>query len=103
MRVEDIKDVVLSAAPEAQHYMVAKKGESFTVWQEYRQLDFSADDEHAEAWAFQVDHYTKLEFDPIAKAIRQALEEYPGTTYRYEVVVENDTGYIRHMFDCEGH
>lgn len=102
MTVEAIRDLILEAAPEAKHYRSAVQGDSFTVWQEYRQLDFSADDEHTEAWAFQVDHYTKLEFDPIASAIRMVLEKHPGTTYRYEVVVEKDTGYIRHMFDCEG-
>jgi len=102
MTVRDIKALVLSAAPEANHYKSARKDDSFTIWQEYRQLDFSADDKHAEAWAFEVDHYTKAEFDPIAEAIRMALELHPGVTYSYRVVVENDTGYIRHLFDCEG-
>lgn len=103
MTVEEIKDLIVEAAPEAKHYKSDKKGNAFTVWAEYRQLDFSADDEHAEAWAFQVDHYTTQEFDPIAKAIRMALEKHPGTTYRYEVMVDPEDVYIRHMFDCEGH
>lgn len=103
MTVEAIKELIVGAAPEAKHYVAAAQGEAFTVWQEYRQLDFSADDKHAEAWAFQIDHYTKTEFDPIAKAIRMALEEHPGTTYRYEVQYEKESGYIRHLFDCEGY
>lgn len=102
MTVEEIKELILSAAPDAKHYKSAEQGNAYTVWAEYRQLDFSADDEHTEAWAFQVDHYTKVEFDPIAKAIRMALEEHPGTSYRYEVLYESETEYIRHMFDCEG-
>lgn len=102
MTVKDIKSLIVSAAPEAGHYFAAKQGNAFTVWQEYRQLDFSADDRHVEAWAFQIDHYTREEFDPIAEAIRMALEEHPGVTYRYEVQYEKDDGYIRHLFDCEG-
>ena len=103
MTVRDIKALVLSAAPEANHYESARKDDSYTVWQEYRQLDFSADDEHAEAWAFEVDHFTKVEFDPIPDAIRMALAKHPGVTFKYDVIVENETGYVRHLFDCEGY
>lgn len=103
MTVEEIKELILSASPEAQHYASTQKDESFTVWAEYKQLDFSADDEHVEAWAFQVDHYTKKEFDPIAKAIRMALETDERVAYHYEVDYEATKGYIRHLFDCEGH
>lgn len=103
MTVEEIRDLVAAIDPEARHYVSNKEGDAFTVWQEYRQLDFSADDTYQEGWAFEIDYYTKKEFDPVAKALALALEAHPGVSYTHQVVYETDTGYIRHIFDCEGY
>lgn len=103
MTVAEIHELVAAVDPMARHYFTNKAGDSFTVWQEYRLLEFSADDEHLEGWAFEIDYYTKQEFDPTAQALRDALERHPGVSYTYQVVYEPDTGYIRHIFDCEGY
>lgn len=101
MTVQQIRDVVLKADPNAKHYYYAKDGGSFTVWAEYRRLPFAADDLANKGWAFQVDRYTKVEYDPVAEAIERALDE-AEIAYSYQVEYDQETGYIRHLFDCEG-
>lgn len=103
MTVEEIRDLVVAVDPGARHYVSNREGDAFTVWQEYRLLDFAADDEHQEGWAFEIDYYTKQDMDPRARALMEALEAHPGVSYTYQVVYEADTGYIRHIFDCEGY
>lgn len=102
MTVNNIKTLVLSAAPEAKHYVADKKGESFTIWAETRRLPGTADDRHDMGWAFQIVHYTKGEDDATPEAIEQALIDHPGVAYDYAVSYERSSGYIRHIFDCEG-
>lgn len=103
MTVEEIRDLVVAVDPGARHYVSNWEGESFTVWQETRLMDLHADDEQLEGWMFEIDCFTKTEFDPVAAAMREALEKHPGVSYRYQVIYDPDTGYIRHIFDCEGY
>lgn len=104
MTLDAIKALVVSADPDARHYDSAhRKGEAYTTWREVRLLPWTTDDGHEEAWAFQVDRFTKAEADAIAAAIRAALEAEPAVAYIYEVDYEPDTGYIHHIFDCEGY
>lgn len=102
MTVEDIKNLVVSAAPEAKHYHSPKEGESFTVWGEYERTGQSADDRHDFGWRFEIDHYTKDENDQIPAMIEQALIDHPGVAYTYRVGYDHRYDYIRHVFDCEG-
>lgn len=103
MTLSEIQALVVSVDPTAGHYDSAHKGRAFTRWMEYRQLDRTADDAHAEAWAFQIDRFAKSEGDAVAEAFRAALDADPRVSYRYEVSYEDDTGYIHHIFDCEGY
>lgn len=104
MTVEEIKAIVVAVDAEAGHYESAYQGtEAYTVWQEINPLPIMGDNRHAtEAWAFQVDRFTKAEGDAIAAALRAALEANPRVAYGYDVDYEPDTGYIHHIFDCEG-
>lgn len=104
MTVEEIKAIVVAVDANAGHYESAYQGaEAYTVWQELRPLPIEGDDGHkVEAWAFQVDRFTKDEADAIAPAMRAALEAEPRVAFAYEVDYERDTGYIHHIFDCEG-
>lgn len=103
MTLEYIKDMVAEVDPEARRYYSPFEGDAFTVWAEYRELGLMADDVPGEGWAFEIDRYTKEADDPVAAAIRERLRSEPGITYTYQVVYEADTGYIRHIFDCEGY
>lgn len=101
MNVVQIKNVVLEADPDAKHYVQMTDGSNFTVWQEYRALAFAGDDTADYGWQFQIDRYTKIEFDPIAEAIVQALRRN-AIAFSYMVEYDQSTRYIRHIFDCEG-
>lgn len=101
MTREEIAALVLTADPNAQRYASTRRG-NYTKWAEYRRLEYMADDEHIEGWAFQVDRFTKDEDDPIADAIFEALDKDERVSVQHLVDYEQETGYIHHIFDCEG-
>ena len=75
MTLDEIREAVIAAAPYASHYYSVKKGESYTTWHEYQRIPLKGDGKTAEdAWAFQVDHFTKREDDPAPEAIFAALD-----------------------------
>lgn len=103
MTVQEIAGIIVQADPDAQHYKAEMDTEAFTVWMEYERIGLMADDEYAEpGWKFEIDRYTKTEFDPIVEKLEQVLTEAPGVTWTHRVMYDIDTGYIRHVFDCEG-
>lgn len=110
MTLEEIGNIVASADPAARHYYSTSTDGPYTVWQEYNQISAPGDDgrtitdENPEelGWAFQVERYTSVEFDPIAQRIRNALLEAEGVAFRYMVDFDPQTKVIRHLFDCEG-
>lgn len=102
MTREDIKKLVLSADPDAQRFFSDKKGKSFTVYGEYRRTSQSAEDRHDYGWRFEIDRFTTDPDDPVADRIEEALINHPGVTYTYEIGFDHASGYIRHIFDCEG-
>ena len=104
MTVNDIKALVAGVDPQAGHYFSAYAGsEAYTVWNELQLLPFLADDGHEEGWHFQIDRFTKSEEDAIVPALDAALRAHPGIAYAHLVDPEPDTGYIHHIFDCEGY
>ena len=105
MTVRDIRNVIIKADPDAQHYWSSMKSNRYTVWREYDMLPLLADDVHHEAWKFQIDRYTDIEFDPVAEAIKAMLDSLPDVSYHYQVDFEgtpNEAGVIHHIFECEG-
>ena len=103
MTLADIQALVVSVDPAAGHYESASQDKTgYTVWYEYRRLDLTRDDEHSEAWAFQIDRFTKIENDPIAAALFEALEADDRVAVEHLVDYEKDTRWIHHIFDCEG-
>ena len=102
MEVRDIKELVATVDPEARHYTNTKDGTDYTVWMEYERTGLMADDARGTGWKFEIDRFTKTEYDPIAEALEKLLTETEGITFTYMVEYEQDTKYIRHLFDCEG-
>lgn len=103
MTVQEIAYVILQADKDAKHYKHSMDGSNFTVWMEYERIGLMADDEYAEpGWKFEIDRYTVDEFDPIVNELERVLTEAPGVTWTHRVMYDIDTGYIRHVFDCEG-
>lgn len=103
MTVREVQALVARADPEARHYTSTKDGNDFTVWREYQRIGISKDDVSGGGWKFQIDRYTKEEFDATADTIEKVLTNEPGVAFGYLVDYEEDTGYIHHIFDCEGY
>lgn len=103
MTLSEIKALILSADATAEHYESSRTGsDSYTVWREVRRLAATADDRHIEGWAFQVDRFTRDEFDATAEALFEALDGSDRVAVYHAVDFERDSGYIHHIYDCEG-
>lgn len=104
MTLSEIQALVVSCDREAAHYDSASPRKSgYTVWREVRGLGMMRDGGHAEGWAFQIDRFAKKENDEVAAAIYAALEEDDRVAFEYLVDYERDTGWVHHIFDCEGY
>ena len=103
MTLAEIKALVIACDPNAGHYESAYAGsDAYTVWRELHRLDLMADDLHQSGWAFQIDRFTRSEDDAIAQAFVAALDAEPAVAYSHLTDYERDSGYIHHIFDCEG-
>lgn len=103
MTLTDIRDLLVQIDPDIRHYFSTETTRDYTYWEETRQLPLTADDRHDEAWRFYVHRFTRDEFDPVAQRIMQALDADPRTTVSHTVTYERDSGYIHHIFECEGY
>lgn len=103
MELTDIRALVLSADPQAKRYESSTDGGPYTTWRELRRLAQTSDDEHAQGWAFAVDRFAREQDDPVRAAIEEALDGAEGVAYRYDIDYEPDTGYIHHIYTCEGY
>lgn len=103
MTLEDIRELVAAIDPLASRYESANNTrESYTVWNETRMLGLMREDRHEPAWAFQIHYFTKRENDTMANAIFAALEADYRVAFEYLQEYEQDTGYIHHIYSCEG-
>lgn len=102
MTLSDIQALVASVDPEARHYFSTGKGQPYTYWEETSRLPLMSDDVHQEAWRFTVHRFTKAEDDAVAAALFAALDADPGVAVAHNVDYEPDSGYIHHIFSCEG-
>jgi len=103
MTIAEIRALLVSVDPhigmyESEH----REGEAYTKWRPLRQLETVSDDTHEEAWAFQVDRFTKDDEDAIADALFAALDHDDRIIVEYLIDYEPDTGYIHHIYDCKG-
>ena len=103
MTLTDIRDLLVQVDPDIRHYFSTETSRDYTYWEETRQLPITADDRHDEAWRFCVHRFTRDERDPVAVAIMQALDHDPRTTVSHLTTHEADSGYIHHIYDCEGY
>lgn len=104
MTLTEIKDLLVSAVGNEPltHYFSMDPGHDYTYWEETQRLNLTADDVHEEAWRFYVHRFTHQEFDPVAMSLFSALDADPRVSVRHTVDYELKTGYIHHVFRCEG-
>ena len=104
MTVQRIKDLLTSIDPKAQRYEHdgAGKADAYTVWNEVGPVGFYGDGQEEGSIHFQVDRFTKEEDEGTALALKAMLESQDDIAMDYHVDYETDTGYIHHIYDCEG-
>ena len=105
MTLSEIKALLVSADPNIKHYFTMEDSEAYSFWEETRRLPFPGDDRHDpanQAWKFFVHRFTKIEGDPMAATIFERLDEDPRTAVRWQIDFDNESGYIHHIFECEG-
>ena len=104
MTLDYIRELVVSVDENAGHYESAyNESDAFTVWHEIQERTLPGDNTRAETIImFQIDRYTKEEDDEIAAAIKQALTDDERIGFDYLVDYDRPSGYIHHIFDCEG-
>lgn len=103
MTLAEIQEFVVSVDPNAGHYESAYRDKkAYTVWFEKSTLNILGDNKHVGGLRFQIDRFTKTEADTIALAMENALENRDDISYEHLTDYEPDTGYIHHIFDCEG-
>ena len=89
MTIQEIKDLLTGIDPDVQRY-------------DHDRADFHGDGRTQGGIRFQVDRFTKEEDDATAAALLEALEGNDFIAVDYLVDYERDTGFIHHIFDCEG-
>lgn len=105
MTLNEIRDMLVAVDPDIRHYFTMSDEESYTYWEETRPLPFVAEGGHPagqSGWRFYVHRFTKIEGDPLAASIYEALDESFRVAVQWTVDREQDTGYIHHIFECEG-
>ena len=104
MTASEIKKLLTDVDPDAQRYEHDGAGTSdaYTVWRELRPVGLYGDGQEEGSIRFQVDRFTKEEDEQMAALIRAALEGQDDIAVEYLVDYEKDSGYIHHIFVCEG-
>lgn len=102
MTLQDVQALLVGVDPTIEHYESTRKNaDAYAVWYEFQRTGLHAGNLLPEkGWRFQVDYFTRLEYDPLAAQYETALESCPAIAYEYLVDYEPDTGYIHHIFDC---
>lgn len=104
MTLTEIKMLLVTADQSIRHYFSKSTAKAYSYWEETNRLATDADDSHGEeAWRFYVHRYTKTENDATAKAIFNALDACPDIGVKWTVDYDPDSGYIHHIFECEGY
>jgi hypothetical protein len=99
----DIRNLLVSVDPYIKHYFTDSNADAFSYWEETRRLPMVSDDRHEQAWRFYVHRYTKAENDVVASQLFDALDQDPRIAFQYTVDFDADSGYIHHIYDCEGY
>lgn len=94
------RDLILSVDPRATKNKGDRK-ENYTVWQPYELTGPRSNNRRrVRVWKVQVDRFTKIDNDPIAMALLDALDA-AHIPYTYLLDYEKETGYHHHIYDCE--
>lgn len=103
MTVAEIKTLLTKVDPDVQRYDHDHEGgKAYTTWRELRPIGCYGDGREAGTIRFQVDRFTQEEDEAMAESILETLEAEDDIAVEYQVDYERDTGYIHHIYVCEG-
>lgn len=104
MTANEIKTLLVSVDPNVQRYDHDGAGtaDAYTVWQEIQPIGLYGDGQEEGTIRFQVDRFTREEDEATAAQLLAALEEQDDIAVEYRVDYEKDTGYVHHIYVCEG-
>lgn len=103
MTLEEIKNLLVTVDPDIKHYFTMGTGDAYTYWEETKRLPSMANGVHSEVgWRFYVHRFAKAQGDTMAASIFQALDDDVRVAVSWTVDYEPETGYIHHIFECEG-
>jgi len=103
MTLTEIRDLLVTADPAIRHYFSMEEDKDYSFWEETRRLPFTSDDGHDEGWRFYVHRYTRQEVDPVAIALFRILDADPRVAVIHTIDFDQDSGYIHHIYECEGY
>lgn len=104
MTIGEIRSLLLTADPDIKHYFSMSNDDAYSYWEETQRLPTVADDGHSEeAWRFYVHRFTRDDCDRIAPELFYVLDTCPHVAVSWQKDFEPDTGYIHHIFTCEGY
>lgn len=103
MTPEYIRQLVVSIDPKADRYESEyRAGRAYTVWYDRGPLDCVGDGEYLGGIRFTIVRLTKTENDAVAAALFSALDALDNVAFDYRPDFDPQTGYIMHIFECEG-
>nr|DAH81010.1 MAG TPA: hypothetical protein [Caudoviricetes sp.] len=102
MTLPEFGRLLATVDPNVKHHVSAVRG-NYTTWAEYERIDASADGLNQGGWKVQVERYTREEYDEIAEALYDLLQNRDDVAVEYLMDSEGDGEdlVIRHLFDCE--
>ena len=104
MTVSDIQNFVVAIDPNADHYESEyREGASYTVWYEQGPAEENVGDgEYMGGIKFTIARITRVENDAIAAALYAALDASDTIAFQYKLDFDPESGFILHIFNCEG-
>lgn len=103
MTTSDIQAMLVTADSSIRHHFSMGTGSDYSYWEETERLPLTGDDGHMTGWRFYVHRFTKSESDTVADTLFNLLDGDPRTTVQHSKAYEPETGYIHHIFRCEGY
>lgn len=95
-RIKKIRDVLIPLGVPVNHYTAAEKPDNYIVWSEDSQYNSVWGDNHMTNQAIEgtIHYFTRTEYDPVADAIMDVLNDAEISFRLNSIQYEDETGYI---------
>lgn len=103
MKLQDLRDALLTITPNVFHYHAHKQLDSYIVYAEDTQGNTGHGDNKMTTQTLQgtIDYFTKIEFDSVFNEIQEKLNSLNIAWGLNSIQYEEDTGYIHYEWVFE--